>query len=219
MAVTLLTAVYGGYDDLAGLPEGHGFDRAVCVTDDPSLQASGWETLLVDYGEDFRLAGKRPKLTPFSFVPDDTVVWVDASVELLSAGFRDYCLQSLGDNDLVASNHPEDRFCLFEEAGYCQDWPQNRHMPLRQQAAFYRGEGMPEQYGLWACSVLVWRNTDASRTFGGAWLQENIRWSTRDQVSFPYLLWKMQPKFGTFDWHQFHNPYVRHRPHLKPGVS
>lgn len=215
MGVTLLTAVYGGYDDLAGLPDDHGFDRAVCVTDDPLLQASGWETVVVDRQEDFRLAGKRPKLTPFSFVADDIVVWVDGSVVVTSTAFREYCVASLAGNDLVASDHPENRCCLFEEAAYCQDWPQNRHMPLREQTAFYRAEGMPERYGLWACGVLVWRDTESSREFGGAWLDENVRWSTRDQVSFPYLLWKMRPKFGTFGWHQFDNPHVRHRPHLK----
>lgn len=214
MGVTIITAVYGAYDNLAPLPDGHGFDSAVCVTDAPSLAVPGWTVRVDDNGEDFRLAAKRPKLTPFTFVDDDVAVWIDGSARLMSTNFRDYCLQAMGDNDVVASPHPEDRDCLFDEAAYCQDWPQNRHMPLREQTAFYRSQGMPERYGLWACSILVWRNTEASRTFGEAWLAENKRWSTRDQVSFPYLLWKIRPKFGTFDWHQFDQPHVRYSPHL-----
>ena len=215
MDVTLVSGMYGGYDNLAPLPDAHEFDRAVCFTDSKLLAAAGWEMRVADAGDDFRLAGKRPKLTPFRFVDGDIAVWVDASVQVLRNDFRQYCLDSLGDNDLVASRHPENRSCLFEEAAYCQDWPQNRHMPLREQTAFYRSDGMPERYGLWACGILVWRNTVAARTFGDAWLAENERWSTRDQVSFPYLLWKMRLKFATFDWHQMNNSYVRYQPHLK----
>ncbi|HEY7821282.1 MAG TPA: glycosyltransferase domain-containing protein, partial [Acidimicrobiia bacterium] len=187
VGVTLVSGMYGGYDNLADLPEGHGFDRAVCVTDSPTLSAAGWDIDVLDNGEDFRLAGKRPKLTPFRFVQDDVAVWVDASVQIMRTDFVEYCLASLGGHDLVVSKHPESRVCLFDEAAYCQDWPQNRHMPLREQTAFYRSDGMPERYGLWACAILVWRNTQESRQFGDAWLAENQRWSTRDQVSFPYL--------------------------------
>jgi len=215
VGVAILTAVYGGYDNLSSLRDGHGFDRALCVTDSSGLSAAGWDVSVAPSDGHYRLAAKRPQLMPFRFVEEDVAVWVDASVTIVRDDFKDYCLASLGDNDLIASPHPENRYCLFEEAAYCQDWPQNRHMPLREQTAFYRAEGMPERFGLWACAILVWRNTEASRRFGDAWFAENERWSTRDQVSFPYLLWKMQPKFGTFDWHQFNNPYVRYQPHLK----
>lgn len=214
MAVTLLTAVFGAYDDLAPLPDGHGFDSAVCVTDSPTLSVPGWTMRLVDADGGFRLAGKRPKLTPFSFVDADVAVWMDASMQIVRTDFRDYCASSLGGNDVVASLHPEDRDCLFQEAAYCQDWPQNTLMPLREQTAFYRAQGMPEHWGLWACGVLVWRDTARSRAFGAEWLAHNEQWSTRDQVSFPFVLWKMRPKFGTFDWHQSRQNYVTCRPHL-----
>jgi hypothetical protein len=211
--VTLLTAIYGGYNSLNGLPVGHGFDRAVCVTDDPSLSGSGWETLYVPSEEGFRLAAKGPKLTPFEFVDDDIVVWVDGSVTLLDGQFCNFALDALDGMDVVAFDHPEPRDCLFQEAAYCQDWPQNREMPLREQTAHYRSEGMPERFGLWACGALGWRQTPEAVAFGQAWIAENRRWSTRDQVSFPYLLWKMPVRFGTFPAHQFDNDMLAFRPH------
>jgi hypothetical protein len=67
---------------------------------------------------------------------------------------------------------------------------------------------MPEKFGLWACGAIVWRNKDKARQFGQAWLAENQRWSIQDQVSFPYLVWKMQPNFGVFPAREFHNPYL-----------
>jgi hypothetical protein len=211
--VTLITGIYGGYDTLAGLPSGLGFDRAVCVTDDEAVSAEGWETVLVPSQDGFRLAGKRPKLTPFDFVDDDLVVWVDGSVVIRDIGFRDFCVAALYGFELVAFDHPDDRDCLFQEAAYCQDWPQNRHMPLRQQTDHYRTLGMPEHFGLYACAVLGWRRTDRARQFGAAWLEENRRWSTRDQVSLPFLLWSMPLEFGVWPAHEQRNDFLTIRPH------
>ena len=211
--VTLVTAVYGGYDTLARLPSEHGFDRAVCVTDDPDIEAAGWDVLHVPSPDGFRLAAKRPKLTPFDFVDDDLSVWVDASVAVRDARFRQFCVDAMLGRDLVAFDHPEGRRCLFEEAAYCQDWPQNRHMPLREQTAHYRSAGMPDRFGLWACGVLGWRRTAAAVAFGRAWLDENRRWSTRDQVSLPFLLWSMPLAFGVFPAAQLSNPFLSVRPH------
>jgi hypothetical protein len=67
---------------------------------------------------------------------------------------------------------------------------------------------MPEGFGLWACGAIVWRNSDKARRFGFAWHEENVRWSIQDQVSFPYLVWKLNPNFGVFPAREFHNPYL-----------
>jgi hypothetical protein len=211
--VSLITGIYGGYDTLAGLPSGHGFDRAVCVTDDPSITAEGWEVLHVPSEDGYRLAAKRPKLTPFDFVDDELVVWVDGSVVIRDINFRQFCVDALEGFELLAFDHPDDRDCLFQEAAYCQDWPQNRHMLLRQQTKHYRAEGMPEHFGLWACAVLGWRQTGRAVEFGRAWLDENRRWSTRDQVSLPFLLWSMPLDFGVWPAHEQHNDFLTIRPH------
>jgi hypothetical protein len=211
--VTLLTAVFGGYDTLHPLPDGHGFDRAVCVTDDPAVSAEGWEIVHAPSSEDYRLAAKGPKLTPFDFVDDDSVVWVDGSVVIVDIAFRDFCVAALRRFELVTFIHPQDRDCLFQEAEYCQDWPQNLYMPLREQTAYYRSMGMPEHFGLYECAVIAWKRTERAMNFGAAWLAENRRWSTRDQVSLPYLLWSMPLDFGAFSAAETRDRYVIIRPH------
>jgi hypothetical protein len=40
--VALITASYGDYDPVRDLPEWHGFDEAVCVTDRADLVGDGW---------------------------------------------------------------------------------------------------------------------------------------------------------------------------------
>lgn len=214
MAVTLVTSIYGGFDMLWPLPEGHGFDRAVCVTDDPALAADGWETLVVPSDEHPRLAAKRAKMLPFEFVDTDMAVWLDGSAQVVDATFSAFCLDAADGVDLVAWNHPEDRNCLYQEAAYCWGWDKYRQWPIREQTEHYRAEGMPERFGLWACGTLVWRDTEAARTFGAAWWRENTRWSIQDQVSFPYLLWRLQPKFATFPADELDNRWLTWHRHL-----
>jgi O-antigen biosynthesis protein len=214
VAVTaIITAVYGAYDPLRPLPEGHGFDVAVCVTDNPELSADGWTTLFVPRNDNPRLSAKHPKMLPFDFVDADVSVWLDASAQVVNTGFRDWCADVVDGHDLVAWSHPEDRSCLYQEADYCWSWPKYRHMPLREQVAHYRSDGMPALFGLWACGTMVWANTQGARDFGRAWLDENVRWSTQDQVSFAYLLWKRAPKFAEFPAHEFQNSYLSWHPH------
>jgi len=213
MGVALVTAVYGGYDRLRPLPDGHGFDVAVCVTDDPDLTVDGWSMRLVPSREIPILAAKRPKMLPFDFVDTDVAVWLDANAEVVDPTFREFCLAT--DGDVVAWTHPEGRTCLFQEVAYCAHWPRYAPFPMVEQAAAYRAEGMPERFGLFACGTLVWRRTDAAVAFGRAWLEEQYRWSIQDQVSFPYLLWRTGIRFGTFPADELNNRWLQWHSHIR----
>ena len=208
MSVALVTAIYGDYDVLQPLPDSHGFDRAVCVTDNPHLEAKGWEIIHLPSDLEPILAAKYPRMLPFDFVTTDLAVWVDGSFRVKDRGWRDFCVESVEGVDIVAWPHPEARNCLYQEAEYCQDWPRYARYDIRGQVADYRAQGMPEGFGLWASGCLVWRNTETARNFGNAWLYQMERWSIQDQISFPYLLWAMKPTFRAFPAHEFLNPYI-----------
>jgi hypothetical protein len=212
-SVALVTAIYGDYDYLQPLPESHGFTRAICVTDNPELDAPGWEVVHSPSEAEPILAAKWPKMKPFDFVTEDVAVWLDASFIVQDRGWRDFCVESLGGSDVVAWAHPEARDCLYQEAEYCQDWEKYKRYDIRKQTEHYRADGMPERFGLWACGALVWRNTQEAKKFGSLWLVHQSRWSIQDQISFPYLVWKQNIKLGTFPAHEFLNPYLTYVGH------
>ena len=218
MKVALVSAIYGGYDAPNPLLENHGFDEAIIISDNPRTQANGWTTRVEPRGNlSPRLASKFPKFQPFDYVDADIAVWIDGAGRIKSPEYRQFCVDSLGDNDVMAWAHPERnppperaaRNCLYDEALFCQDWLKYRDYPIPAQTAYYREQGMPENFGLWACGSLVWRNTTGAREFGRLWLLENIRWSIQDQVSFPYLVWKHQPKLIEFPVPQYGNDYIQ----------
>jgi len=211
MRVALITAIYGGHDKPKPLPLEHGFDEAILVSDSGELSAEGWTSRAVPRGAmSPRLASKLPKMQPFDYVDADIAVWLDGSFSIDGPGFRDFCVDSLADYDLVTWAHPdrEKRDCLYLEALECQHWPKYNDYPIPAQTAHYRAEGMPEGFGLWACGTIAWRNTPEAREFGRLWLIENMRWSIQDQVSLPYLVWKHRPRLGEFAAHEYDNPYL-----------
>jgi len=217
MSVAIITAIYGGYDILQELPDNHGFDEAICVTDDPTLQSDTW-TIIVDPRDSHpRLAAKHPKMLPWLYTEADIAVWVDGAFKVVGDGFQQACIDALGDDDIVVWKHPErnQRNCLYDEANYCAGWPKYYNYPIGKQVESYRDQGMPAGFGLWACGTIVWRNNEDARSFGLTWLGENMFWSIQDQISFPYLVWKYQPRLATFPFEEFNNSYLVHLGHTR----
>lgn len=216
MGLAIITAIFGSYDELQPLPAGHGFDDAVCVTDNPYLAADGWRIVMAQPSENHpRLAAKRAKMMPWEYVSTDASVWIDGSRRVANIDFRAFVERHLSQHDLVMWDHPENRDCLYQEAAYCQDWGKYSAWPIREQVAAYRTEGMPEHFGLWCASVIGMRHTAQVKDFGAAWLAEQHRWSIQDQVSLPYLLWKLNKGIGTWDAHEFNNEFIQYHPHQR----
>lgn len=179
----------GNYDKPKPLPEGHGFDRAVLVTDVPTW-VDGWQVVVVPSDEHPRLAAKVAKMLPWLWVDDDRSLWLDGSFEVLP-GLRDVVDEHLTDADVVAWRHPSGRLDAYEEAEFSAGY--SKYLPVRDamaaQVADYRRAGLPPASGLWECGMLARRHTEEVRRHGQAWLQQVRRYTIQDQVSFPFVNW------------------------------
>lgn len=211
MRVALITANYGAYDPVRDLPDDHGFDEAICVTDRADLVGKGWNTFVEHQEEPPRLAAKRPKMLPWLYTSCDAAVWLDASFEITSPKFRPWAEKHLDRDDFVVWAHPEGRICLSQEAEVCYDFPKYRDQPILAQARSYLEDGMPRFWGLFAAGTLGWRFTPEAKRLGAKWHREQEKWTVQDQISLPYLLWESGKKFGVWDANEYENPYVRLR--------
>lgn len=211
MRVALITASYAAYDPVRPLPEWHGFDDAVCVTDTASGIGEGWRVHIEPRDEPPRLAAKRPKMLPWLYTTCDAALWIDASFEITSRKLRDWVEKHLQQDDFVVWTHPEGRICLWQEAQACYDFPKYRDQPILKQARAYLEDGMPLHWGLFAAGTVGWRFTSEAKRFGGAWYREQERWTLQDQISLPYLLWKTGKRFGAWDGNEYDNPYLKLR--------
>lgn len=210
MRVALITACYGAYDPVRPLPEWHGFDDAVLVTDSRE-PVTGWRVHVEPRDEHPRLAAKRPKMLPWLFTDCDAAVWLDASFEISSPEFSKWARWHLERDPFVVWRHPEGRLDFADEAAVCMDWPKYADYDLRGQVQAYLDDGMPRGWGLFACGTIGWRFEPEVKRLGARWYDEQVKWSVQDQVSLPYLLWDSGLRFGLWEGNEYENPYVRLR--------
>lgn len=217
MRVALITACYGAYDPVRSLPAWHGFDDAVCVTDDPSVVGDGWRVHVEPRDEHPRLAAKRPKMMPWLFTDCDAAVWIDASFEIIGRDFRNWSDKHLAFADFIVWRHPENRIDFVDEAQVCMDWPKYRDYDIRAQVNAYVADGMPRNWGLFACGAIAYRFSPVVKKLCSRWYDENVKWSVQDQVSLPYLLWDSGMAFGQWGAYQYKNDYLRLRWDERPN--
>ena len=109
--------------------------------------------------------------------------------------------------------HPE-RDCIYDEADFCCDWPLYKSYPLKEQVAYYKNQGFPDNAGLMACGVIVRDMSNPKiKSIEKQWWQENIKWSYQDQLSLPYLLWKNNQSYDQIDLNLWDNHLFRIHPH------
>lgn len=201
----ICTAVTGGYDYPTRQVVIPGVDY-LYFTDGKSIFdiSFPWQVHRLPESDDHldnRRKSKRPKLDPHSIEVLNKYkyfIWIDGEIGIYNPNFVPEILSYMK-NGFVASPHPDalgnpGRYCAYGEATIRP--PKYANEPLDAQCDFYRSEGFPEDYGLYACGVSARDMTNPKvKELGALWHQQNLQWSYQDQVSFPYCLWKtgLQP--------------------------
>lgn len=70
--------------------------------------------------------------------------------------------------------------------------PKYNELSLKKQVKKYKDLGYPPNNGLWAGGILMRRHTESIKNLGTEWFFENTYFSVQDQVSLPFLLWKLK---------------------------
>lgn len=233
--VCIYTAVYGGYDDLKPQAAQSIPCDFVCFTDraDPAPPAP-WRVVAADWdevkGAPPRVRAKFPKLMAHAAfaalaaaepaaasAPYDFTIWIDASIRLLRPSFAARMIDAASRAGIALVAHPE-RDCVYSEAA-ALDGPWTRHKvdvaAARAQVERYRAEGLPERHGLFAGGVIARDMRDAGvARLGEAWWAETRRWSVRDQLSLPFVLWRSRRRVEVVDLDLWRNPLFEVLPHF-----
>lgn len=101
-----------------------------------------------------------------------------------------YIAQYKKKSSILCFPHPE-RQCICEELAACilQTCANNRDMI--NQVSDYLKEGYPLNYGLYECGCIMRLHNDmAIKSLMSKWENEVLKYSVRDQLSFPYVCWK-----------------------------
>lgn len=205
----LYSALYGHYFDRLPPVYGQGVD-CVCFTDDPALDAPGWDVRVVERTEATpRLRAKWFKLNPHLALPEyDASIWIDAGWMVRSSRFAREALGYLDGRPAVFFPHRWHKNIRQELAASTH--PKMRAYPLAEQVNSYLAEGMPEDMPIMECTSLVRRHNDPALVdLANCWWEENLKWSECDQLSLPFVLWKTQAPYGVFPFDLSGQPWFR----------
>jgi alkaline ceramidase TOD1/glycosyltransferase MUCI70-like protein len=139
------------------------------------------------------LDAKRFKVLPHLYLPEcATTVWVDANIFPRQSA-QELAAFYLCESDVALIAHPYRR-TVWEEFAILRKDPRFAIPYLQRQLvaqeAAYRAAGLPDDTPLFECNFLIRRNAPGVNRLMDAWWSEICRWQWRDQVSFPYVLWK-----------------------------
>jgi hypothetical protein len=169
----IYTAICGGYerhrDDIIVFTE-NGMDKFT----DPVMNA------------------KIYKVLPHRYFDVEYSIWMDGTIYPLTT--KHEYVKLLGDADIAVFRHPW-RKCLYDEAGPASERvPHNQKAVITEQMKRYKHEGMPKDFGMGECGMLIRRHNAVTEEFNEKWWAEICRFSRRDQLSFPYVWWKMKDR-------------------------
>jgi len=164
-----------------------------------------------------RRTARHYKALPHYYLPDaDVTIWVDGNVRLLAPPEM-IVDKYLGDADLAIFRHP-DRVCLYDEAAFCAKVGKDSREVLDRQTARYRVDGMPRKWGLPETRCVIRRNTQRMVDLDALWWHELQEYSVRDQVSIPYVCWKLGLKWRVIPgrcWVKNQHPHFHYEKHKR----
>lgn len=214
VTVTVLSAVYGGYDQpIPPLPQNMDV-RWVMVTDGRVDVPAPWEHVIEPRpGMSARMASRYPKCHAVNHSHEgDPVLWLDGCADIRSPTFVADCLTALGDGDCAMWVHPH-RNTLTAEAWAAAPMPKYQGQPLFDQINHYLKMGHPDGFGLWANTSMMW-SADVAADVGAAWWWEQQEWgSDMDQLAWPVIVRRFGLDVRPFPGDLYDGERVRWRQH------
>lgn len=215
------TCVTNGYDRVipprAPVP---GVDH-ILFTDDPDRDATpGWITRPIDTGLDADLSpalrNRYYKLLPHKVLPDyATSVYLDANIAI-TASLAPFLVDVFGGpENLSLFRHPS-RTTVAAEMQACLDTGRVRNPDaLRHEVAGYARDGFPDTVPLTGNSILARRHHAPDIVAAmDMWWDVLERGGGRDQISLPYVRWKLDLPVRVLTPHfSIESPFFLRYPH------
>jgi len=191
--LVVYTAIFGGKDRVREL-KFNNID-AYLFTEDRQLKSKTFKVIYVKprFADSPHYSSRYYKILPHRidiFKNYQYSFWIDGNREFVIN--PNAVVKSLKDEIIMVGRHyrTEKRDC-YDEAEQCIRLRKDKPQKIKKQVEFYKNQGLPENFGLWGCPVMLRRHNDLQCIkFCEMWWEEILFRSCRDQISFPYIVWK-----------------------------
>jgi hypothetical protein len=161
----------------------------------------GWTQIIHSGFSSGSHAGRRNakvyKVLPNLVLPDyDYWIWVDPTHDVITSPVN-ICNQ-LGDKDFGLFRHVH-RDCVYTEISECRKLGLDLDDNFNRYEDFLHEVEYPKSNGLYELPAFVKKNSERSLMASLKWWEIICRFSSRDQVSLPYVLWSNNMSPHIFD--------------------
>lgn len=186
-------------------------DESTFAAQKQAISDSNWQVIVFPNSENPRLSAKEIKILSHKNVTKYKLsIWVDGSFKQIG-DLNEFSLMS--DENFIAMKHPF-KTCVYAEAAACGRLEKDNINIINRQVKKYLSEGYPKNNGLNMGGVLLRRKNIKVSAFNNKWWAEIKNGSIRDQISFPYLEWKLGMKIKSVEFESTKN-ILLNQPHLK----
>ena len=191
MKIKVITAAYRGNerDKIILTPQTpyEGVEY-IAYTNDPDLKVEPWVMVVEEDVKEMRLNARHKKTQLHKLHPDDDYrMWIDSFCKI-NTHPQNMVEKYLKDFDIVTSPHAE-RNNILEEGNVLLNWKPEQSKGLQEGVTSYLEDGYIPNV-LYETKIIIQRNTPQIRKMQDLWWEEIQKHCIRDQMSFPYVIWK-----------------------------
>jgi len=210
--IAIYTSVFGGYDNVqVDNYKSEGIDYFIFADNDPNLK--NWtyiDTPIHLKNMDNIKLNRYFKMHPFEFFYNyDYVLYIDGNVQVVSDPRGS--IHRINEKYGIALHKHARRRCIYNEAKVLQMHGKGNPKYLKKQIKKYKENNYPKNKGLLEATIILSNpKCSLSKLILQEWWNEFILSnSNRDQISLPYVLWKMKidiNEIGTLGYNLYRNP-------------
>jgi len=193
--IAVLTALYGSEYSITEQNVFENVDYHAFVSKDSKITSSSWVIHKINehYKEgnfQNRLNAKIFKILPFNFLNKyEYFIWIDNNIKL-NEDPNNLIEKYLNNFSLALVEHPK-RTCVYQEIKEASLNNLDLQKRLENQFKHYKQSNYPKHNGLYDCSFIMTKNNAITKELGIHWWSEIEKFSSRDQISLPYILNKL----------------------------
>ena len=193
--IAVYTSIFGNYDPLCEPLYVSPYCDYYAITDQTIPSDSVWKAIDTSSIEGFSNLdnyhkSKYCKMFPHILFPEyDCSIWVDGNVQIVADLFPLY--DRIPETHIIGMFQNPKHNCIYTESSYNVFLGNVNTKQMKRQIETYKKEGFPKQFGLREFSIIVRKHHDpiCIKLMNDWWTQVNT-FTMRDQISFPYVLWK-----------------------------
>lgn len=163
----------------------------VCFTDQ-NISSKGWNIRKIEKeGIDDNIVSRKVKILNHLFLNEyDVSLYIDSKFTV-KCDLDDFYEKNMPEGKDISLMKHHKRDNVYEEAQFCIDNKIGDKDKIEMQIKKYKKEGFPDTLGLLAPGIMIRKHhIKKIESFMEKWYEQVVNYSGRDQLSFPYLLWK-----------------------------